>query len=126
MGSRIKRLGSNIDRKFSRFLFGRFFATIVSEIILNMPIYDTQCGAKIFSKNIALDIFQDKFVTKWIFDVEILLRLKIKYGDNFLRNNVVEFPLNYWIEKGGSKIKLIEFLKVPGDLVKLKINYKKK
>lgn len=125
MGSRIKRLGSVIDRKYSRFLFGRIFATIVSEFLLKLPIYDTQCGAKIFRKNIALDMFNELFITKWIFDVEILLRLINKYGKENIKHSVYEFPLNTWVEKGGSKIKFIDFFKVPKDIINLKIKYKK-
>jgi len=124
MGSRIKRLGGVIKRKYSRFLFGRIFATIVSEYLLKLPIYDTQCGAKIFRKNVFINIFDEPFITNWIFDVEILLRLKEKYCSKFLEKNVYEFPLNYWEEKGGSKIKFIDFFKVPKDIINLKIKYK--
>lgn len=124
IGSRIKRLGSKVERKYSRFIFGRIFATIVSEYLLKIPIYDTQCGAKIFKKDISLEIFEEKFLTKWIFDVEILLRLKHKYGKEFIVNNVYEFPLNTWVEKGDSKIKLIDFLKIPKDILSLKLKYK--
>lgn len=124
IGSRIKRLGSMIDRKYSRFLFGRIFATIISEFILKTPIYDTQCGAKIFKKEVALIMFNEKFLTKWIFDVEILLRLKVIYGKEFMTNKIYEFPLNTWVEKGDSKIKFTDFLKVPKDIILLKMKYK--
>lgn len=124
MGSRIKRLGSVINRKYSRFLFGRIFATIVSEFLLKLPIYDTQCGAKIFKKNIALIMFKDQFITKWIFDVEMLLRLNQKFGLEFMQNSIYEFPLNIWEEKGGSKIKFLDFFNVPKDIINLKIKYK--
>lgn len=123
LGSRIKRLGSKVERKFSRFIFGRIFATIISKNVLKIPIYDSQCGAKMFTRNIALDMFQQPFYTKWIFDVEILLRLKKKFGREFLLQKVVEFPLNSWIEKGDSKIKFTDFLKVPKDIFKLKVKY---
>lgn len=122
MGSRFKRLGSVIDRKFNRFLFGRFFATIISFFVLKIPVYDTQCGAKLFSTNISKSLFEQKFVTKWIFDVELLLRLK--KVSNIFNDVVLEYPLLKWIEKGGSKIKFIEFIKFPIEIYKIYITYK--
>ena len=50
-GSRILRLGSSIRRSVFRHYIGRIFATVVSNM-LKIPVYDTQCGAKIFSSRI--------------------------------------------------------------------------
>ena len=122
MGTRFKRLGSNIDRKFKRFFFGRIFATIISHFILKFPVYDTQCGAKLFSSKIPPTIFEEKFYTKWIFDVEILLRMRIDKRINVF-TSVLELPLLTWIEKGGSKIKFTDFMNIPFDIIKLKKQY---
>ena len=46
-GSRILRLGTSIHRSIFRHYFGRVFAMVVSNI-LNMLVYDTQCGATFF------------------------------------------------------------------------------
>ena len=43
--------------------------------ILKMDFKDTQCGAKIFSKDVIDISFREKFVTQWIFDVEIFKRI---------------------------------------------------
>jgi glycosyltransferase involved in cell wall biosynthesis len=118
MGSRVKRMGAIVERKFSRFFSGRIFATIISSQILKVPVYDTQCGAKVFSTKIEVSIFENPFLTRWIFDVEILLRLKNKYGKSVF-DLIVEFPLNSWIEMGDSKIKFLDFLKVPIDIFRL-------
>ena len=72
MGSRIKLLGStNIQRKLRRHYIGRVFATIVSNM-LQLPIYDTQCGAKLIHNEIISTVFKEPFSSKWLFDVCLL------------------------------------------------------
>jgi hypothetical protein len=41
-----------------------------------MEFKDTQCGAKIMHKEIVEKRFRKKFLTKWLFDVEIFMRMK--------------------------------------------------
>ena len=43
--------------------------------ILNLPVYDTQCGAKIFSRKVCDDIFYEQFISPWLFDVKLFARL---------------------------------------------------
>ena len=49
---------------------GRVIATIISEI-LQIKVYDTQCGCKVFSRDLASEVFIDEFISRWLFDVEI-------------------------------------------------------
>jgi dolichyl-phosphate beta-glucosyltransferase len=122
IGSRIKRLGAKIERNLLRHLMGRIFATFASNL-LQLPVYDTQCGAKLFKENIASKLFHERFISKWIFDVEILFRFKIHCKMNENNFNIIEFPLNTWIDKGSSKIKILDFFNIPLDLYKITRKY---
>ena len=106
-GGRIKRLGSNIHRSQFRHYLGRSFATIVS-IHLRLPVYDTQCGAKLLTSELCRQVFAEPFSSKWFFDVEIFKRMIRIYGTQTTIGSVLELPLKQWIDGGGSKVKLIE------------------
>lgn len=123
MGSRIKLIGNNVTRSLKRHYIGRVFATIISQFILKTPIYDTQCGAKIIKFNLAKSLFEKPFFTKWLFDVELLLRFKAINSNYIYKTS--EFPLNIWVEKGNSKIKFIDLLLVPYQILKLYVSYVK-
>ena len=74
IGSRVMRLGSRVHRNALRHLFGRAFVTVAS-LLLKVQAYDSQCGAKLFRPAAAARAFAEPFVTRWIFDLEVLLRL---------------------------------------------------
>jgi glycosyltransferase involved in cell wall biosynthesis len=112
-GSRVRLLGRSITRNPLRHLLGRIFGTTAS-FALDLPVYDTQCGAKLF-KNTALlkQVLSTPFASRWAFDVEILARFLQLYGpegrQNFLRS-IVEVPLSSWHDVPGSKIKPLDSL----------------
>ena len=124
LGSRMKRLGSAINRKKMRHITGRIFSTF-SSIILRLPVYDSQCGAKIFRSEMSDIFFKERFITKWLFDVELLARLRNNIGDKKILNACYEVPLNSWNEKGGSKLRFAHLIKVPYDLLKIHFYYNK-
>jgi hypothetical protein len=122
MGSRIKLLGfSKIDRKLSRHYIGRIFATVVSNM-LQLSVYDTQCGAKLIKSEIAKELFKKPFLSKWLFDVELLFRLKKLRQD--YKSRIYEVPLRRWQDVAGSKIKLSYYFKAPLDLLRINFKYR--
>lgn len=111
LGSRINKLGSRINRSYIRHVIGRLVATYLGATV-KVHAYDTQCGAKMFRKEIIEKAFKEPFSTKWLFDVEIILRLKDE--------PLLECPLREWRDVKGSKIlSLKAILQVMHDLARI-------
>jgi hypothetical protein len=92
--------------------------------MLKLRFYDTQCGAKLLKSNIITDIFDEPFISPWLFDVEIVFRILQNKKLNNPANLIYEQPLNRWEEKGESKIKFKDLLKIPVELFKIWKKYK--
>lgn len=123
-GSRILKLGSVIQRKRFRFVTGRIIATVISSI-LRLKVYDTQCGAKVMTKELATVVFKDSFVSRWMFDVEIFIRIMAYYGKEEALGRMIEIPLKLWVDKGDSKVKFTYFFKLWLDLLRINNVYNK-
>lgn len=121
MGSRVRRLGARIERRALRHFLGRIFATGAVQV-LGFPVYDSQCGAKLFRRESAGLFFDDPFLTRWLFDVEILARLRNHAGVR-APDMVREVPLASWREVGGSKLRLQEMINVPRELLRIRAHY---
>lgn len=122
-GCRIRRLGAQIHRHWYRHYLGRVFATVVS-LLLKLPTYDTQCGAKLFRSPYAASIFEQPFVSRWFFDVELFCRVEQLLGNSAAAERILEAPLESWMEKKGSKLRLRDYLRVPVDLQKIRSAYR--
>jgi glycosyltransferase involved in cell wall biosynthesis len=121
MGSRVQLLGPRIERRPARHYLGRVFATAAS-FMLGLRVYDTQCGAKLFRvtpRTVAA--FASPFVSRWIFDVEILSRLAHSSSDGLppAENVILEEPLVEWCDVGGSKLRATSFARAFVDLAKI-------
>jgi len=123
LGSRVPRAGAHIERVWHRHILGRSFATVV-RIATSLPTYDTQCGAKFFKREISKLIFNAKFISNYLFDIELLMRLKKETGEVVFLENVHELVLTKWKDISGSKVKAIDFLKAPLELYKIRRAYR--
>ena len=99
IGSRWPHLGGSIQRNQTRKLTGWVAKSIIRRI-LKAQVWDTQCGAKIFSRSLAEEIFDSPFRTKWLFDIELLMRI----GCRRLSDLAVEHPVHAWSDVPGSKL----------------------
>jgi glycosyltransferase involved in cell wall biosynthesis len=119
MGSRVALLGRHIHRRWRRHLLGRAFATAAS-LVLRLPVYDTQCGAKLFRVTPATtDLFRRPFQTRWIFDVEILARFMavVRNSSSMQADKAIfEYPLDQWHDVQGSRLKPVDFVTAAIDL----------
>jgi glycosyltransferase involved in cell wall biosynthesis len=124
-GARVKLLGRRVERRASRHYIGRAFATVVS-FILKLPIYDTQCGAKLFRTTPQVRaLFQKPFLSRWIFDVEMIARYAIEMGTpEEASRRIYEFPLHAWADIRGSKLKSFDFVKASLDLLRIYRTYR--
>ncbi len=107
LGSRVRLLGRQVNRRLSRHYLGRVFATFAS-LVLKLPVYDTQCGAKVFRATEETELlFKEPFLSRWIFDVELLARFvqARRQAGVAPEPALVELPLQGWRDVPGSKLR---------------------
>ncbi|HMJ62136.1 MAG TPA: glycosyltransferase, partial [Bryobacteraceae bacterium] len=124
-GARVQLLGRRVERRAVRHYLGRIFATAVSTM-LHLAIYDTQCGAKLF--RVTPDtrrIFAEPFLSRWVFDVEILARYLVLYGHDIklLERSIYEYPLEVWTDIAGSRVHAGDFLTAFWDVFRIHRKY---
>ena len=81
-------MGSKIERSGMRHYLGRIFATIVG-YLLKIPVYDTQCGAKIFKKDSIQEVINLLGETRWAFDIDLLYKL------SKINSRIKEVPIKW-------------------------------
>ena len=110
-GCRLNLLGRKVERRAARHYLGRIFATAASAV-LHLPVYDTQCGAKIFRVNDrTCHLFDKPFGSRWVFDVELIARYIARAGSGQQASlGIYEFPLRVWTDVAGSKVRPRHFL----------------
>lgn len=77
----VRRIGSRVFNMFARTVVG--------------PLSDTQCGMKMFRRDLVADLFAESRINGFAFDVEILARARAA------RLNLMELPIT-WTDSAGS------------------------
>jgi dolichyl-phosphate beta-glucosyltransferase len=119
IGVRLSLTGHRIKRELHRSILSKIFSVLAS-IVIGVRMRDPKCGAKLFRAGAALQsALHRPFLSKWIFDVEILSRLSLYYERNAmppLEWAIYEYPLETWSEVGGSKFGLDDMWEAMWDL----------
>lgn len=108
IGSRVHLAGRLIERVHLRHYLGRLFATVMCWTF-GFAVYDTQCGAKLFDKKVLTPVIQEPFCSRWIFDVELIIRISrlpfLKDKNCCLDKNswLYEMPVKEWRNVSGTK-----------------------
>lgn len=122
--SKIRRVDADVHQTYKRFLMGRILSAM-TRLSLKLAVYDTQCGCKLFSKNIAFDIFKTPFLSAWLFDIEIFWRILTLKNRAYFSTNTLEVPLNKLMNRGSSKVSGKALFRLPFEFIKIHCTYHK-
>ncbi|MEK7275636.1 MAG: glycosyltransferase [Candidatus Desantisbacteria bacterium] len=127
IGSRVHLAGRKIERVNFRHYIGRLFATIMC-LTFGFDIYDTQCGAKLFKSEVLIPVVQKPFFSRWIFDVELIIRILrlspslppfLQAKDDWL----FEIPVKEWRNVSGTKRSIAAYINSFFDYITLVKKY---
>lgn len=99
---------------FFRRLFGLFGKKMIGFFIVS-GIKDTQCGFKLFKKEVARKLFEKQKINRWGFDFEIMF-LAQKFG-----YSIKEVPV-VWYARIESKLKLKDYIATLLELISLRLH----
>ena len=116
-GSR-QHANSTVETKIYRKILGTIFRTII-KILLKITVNDTQCGYKLYKREIGKKIFKNITINKFEHDLEIILNAQK------INQSITELPVE-WIHKPNSKLNiLIDPIKMLYGIILLSFKSKK-
>jgi len=121
-GSRAKEASEEIQKDGVRAFISKCINMLIV-LILGMDIKDTQCGAKVFEASIVPVMFNKRFFSRWLFDVEMFIKMKRHFGKLEIMNKIYEQPLKRWVHMEDSKLGWRDSLEIPFRLVSIWFNY---
>lgn len=101
-------------RRFTSWAFAQ-----AASVALGMRFRDTQCGAKMFRRQAAGNIFQEPFLSPWLFDIEVLARLIQFVGRKRARSAITEVHLRKWHDTEKSRFFSHYASQAPRDLLRI-------
>lgn len=111
MGSRIQMLGRSVRRRIGRHYAARGIANLAA-LALDLPVHDTQCGAKLMRNSAALrSAVATPFSSRWVFDMELIQRIGQHVRGHGIADPAVVFlevPVSSWTEVAGSKVRFVD------------------
>jgi glycosyltransferase involved in cell wall biosynthesis len=120
MGARLPLLGGAVARSPLRQLAAQAFV-LATRLALGLRVNDTQCGAKLFrNDDVTREVFATPFASRWIFDVEVLARLRAldrRDGTSIASRGVLEHPLDSWSEVAGTKLRALDYVAAASELL---------
>ena len=122
-GCRISRMGADISTEPTRKFLNKLINFTVSKMF-GLDFRDAQCGVKIMSSDVVEIAFGKRFLTKSLFDVEILLRLKKIYGGYTVKQMWYEKPLDRWIYARNAKVSVFNSFSLIGQLGQITLHYR--
>jgi dolichyl-phosphate beta-glucosyltransferase len=122
-GCRVESSDQSVRRNRVRYWAGRIIARAIARS-LRLPIRDTQCGAKLFRVFPGFaDIWRTEFCSNWLFDVEVIIRLRDRFPDSLGDTTIFEKPLSAWRDVPGSKVRPLDFFRAFGELSDIRARY---
>ena len=121
-GSRAKNASEAIEKDKIRGIISKVINLLIV-LILGLSISDTQCGAKVFRAALVPVMFEKNFFSRWLFDVEMFIRLKRHLGKAEVVKSIYEQPLKRWVHMDDSKLGLKDSLEIPYRLLSIWYNY---
>lgn len=100
LASRVLLLGHSIHRTLKRHIIGRIYAALAT-IFVGVPVYDSQCGFKIFRKSCFEKVSAELNTTRFGFDMELIT----SFSQRGFR--LLEIPIRQWRDVPGAKVRLI-------------------
>lgn len=118
-GSRQSADKQHIQRRKRRHIAGRFVSILIN-FTLQARFSDTQCGAKLFPAEAIKPLFSEPFLSSWVFDVELIQRIKNRHGAAEGLARIAEIPVSRWSDVGDSKVNSAYIFRIFGELLKIR------